>query len=102
MQQNLADLLSNQVLNFKKGLYLININSFTSPQFFANKCQELIEHNRYEMFKILNDYFLNSYTQSFQQYFLEEYMASLQYHSECQLLMEDYVHKALLGLPPTV
>lgn len=78
------------VIDFKNNLYTIKIKDFNNPQLFVNRCQELLNNYRFKMLNSVNS--LSSY-RPISEYFLEEYLPSLKYHSECQLLFENYIEK---------
>jgi len=84
--------LESLVLDFKCSLEQIKFKDFNNYLLFADKCQDLLNLYRNKM--------LNSVRllccQSNPEFFLEEYMPSLKYHSECQHLLEKYLEASVL------
>ena len=92
MDSSLKTDLESLVLDFKHNIAQINIKDCISSTIFLDKCQDLLSLYRTKMF---NSVSLFSH-QSSSEYFLEEYIPSLKYHSECQRLLEVHLEKSFL------
>lgn len=93
MNASLKTDLESLVLDFENTLKQINIKDFNDYQVFVDKCQVLL--NTYRT-KMLNSAHVFSSHQPISEYYLEDYIPSLKYHSECQYLLEVHVAKSFL------
>lgn len=93
MDNSLKMVLESLVLDFKKSLYQINIKDFNNPLLFAEKCQDLLNLYRSKLFDSTQSFTLH---QQISEYFLENYVPSFKYHSECQIILEKYLEKSFL------
>lgn len=91
MKNTLKTDLDELLLNFESELKEIKINDFNNYLLFADSCQDLL--NLYKD-KMLNSVRVNA-CQSSPEFFLEEYIPSLKYHSECQRLLEAHLENSV-------